>query len=313
MSSQKEHVVLPSERRCCIPPENLSAALDGEYSFTHSELAHLKQCSRCRELYESYKLLDDVVSRTLDVECPGGFTQRLRKKVSYYTGRESTLPEEEKKGFDFIAWSLRAAAMLTLLGAALFLIWKEYRPSQVPGKALYANVPLSRPSEDQTLSQGLKRSFSGAVTSRTLQGSVDIRDLNLISGGNSPVLEFVDSASALPKKYGASRVETIPGEVQHVWIIDPALKASGSEKIFREALKKSKVPLSSSKLDLSSDGTLRAVLELTRYQCVMLVRALAAEKCMLVNSSQPQPEQRLFAGSGRELVKYHLLLIPRGK
>lgn len=310
MSTQKEHEVPPDVRQRCIAPENLSAALDGEYSFTQEETAHLKQCQKCRDLYESYKLLDDVVSRTLDTECPRGFPERIRRKVSFHTGRGGVLPQEEKKGFDFIAWSLRAAAMLALCGAALFLIWKEYRQEHSARPLLYSGAPLSAPSADRTLGSvpNDSRAFAGRMT-----GSVDIRDLELIAGGNLPALEFVDSASALQKSSGGRRVETIQPEVQHVWIFDPALKASGSEKVFRKALTKAGIPLRCSKLDLSRDGTLRATLDLTRYQSVLLVRALAAEKLMLVNSAQPQPEQRIFAGSGKELVKYHVLLIPRGK
>ena len=315
MSTQKEHHADPENVHGCLSPENLSAALDGEYAFTPEELSHLEHCKRCKDLYESYKLLDDVLSHTLDIKCPASSMKRIQKKVAYSTNRSSSLPEDGKKGFDFVAWSFRVAAMLALFSAAGYLLWKEYTAGKRQPPDSYAQIPLSAPASAGGRAElaptssrgGGGRSLSGETAAL---GSVDIRDLQLISSGTAHPLEFVDSAS-VQRPAAGSRVETIPKEVHHVWIYDSSLQASAVEKIFRRALKKANLVLNGIKFDLSSDGTLRADLDLSRRQAVLLVRALAGEKLMLLNSAQPQPEQRLFAGTGREAVRYKVLLLSR--
>lgn len=312
MSTQKVHSGTAGKTEKCLSPETLSASLDGEYSFTEEEVSHLQSCTKCKNLYESYKLLDDVLSHTLDVRCPPASLNRIRKKVAYHTGRSLSLPEDSKHGFDFIAWSFRASAMLALLGVASFLIWKGYVPKTegIQKKSITAQLPPSGSGTGENRNRILAQ--DGRQPAMTGFGSVDIRALNLVAAGNNHPLEFVDSASALQNSSAAGRrVETIGRQVDHLWIFDAKLKAASVEKLFRDALKKAQVPLNRIKWDLRKDGTLRADMELTRYQAVLLVRILAAEKLMLLNSAQPQPEQRLFAGSGKELVRYKVLLIPR--
>ena len=310
MSTQKEQPAAVREKQTCLSPEDLSAALDGEHSFTPEELLHLEHCKKCKELYESYKLLDDVLSHTLDIKCPAASMKRIRQKVAYNTGRGSSLPDEEKKGFDFIAWGFRVAAMLVLFGAAGYLIWKDYTSTR-ESKTSYADVPVSAPSSGGA--ELVPASAGRGVLSGepAVFGGVDIRDLNLISSGTSHATEFVDPAAVQPRSATGRRVELIPKEVNHVWLYEPSLKASGMEKIFRSALEKAELPLNRIKFDLSKDGTLRADLELTRLQAVQLVRALASRKLMLLNSAQPQPEQRFFAGTGKEPVHYKVLFIAR--
>ena len=292
MSTQKEQPAAVREKQTCLSPEDLSAALDGEHSFTPEELLHLEHCKKCKELYESYKLLDDVLSHTLDIKCPAASMKRIRQKVAYNTGRGSSLPDEEKKGFDFIAWGFRVAAMLVLFGAAGYLIWKDYTSTR-ESKTSYADVPVSAPSSGGA--ELVPASAGRGVLSGepAVFGGVDIRDLNLISSGTSHATEFVDPAAVQPRSATGRRVELIPKEVN------------------RSALEKAALPLNRIKFDLSKDGTLRADLELTRLQAVQLVRALASRKLMLLNSAQPQPEQRFFAGTGKEPVHYKVLFIAR--
>ena len=83
MSTQKVHSGTAGKTEKCLSPETLSASLDGEYSFTEEEVSHLQSCTKCKNLYESYKLLDDVLSHTLDVRCPPASLNRIRKKVAY--------------------------------------------------------------------------------------------------------------------------------------------------------------------------------------------------------------------------------------
>ena len=77
-------------------------------------------------------------------------------------------------------------------------------------------------------------------------------------------------------------------------------------------MEKAGIPLDQVRIAVTSERGLRVNLQLTRQQCVLLTRLLAARQFQLVSPTQPQPEQRLFAGTGREPVEYEAVLLPRG-
>ena len=103
----------------------------------------------------------------------------------------------------------------------------------------------------------------------------------------------------------------IPQSVKQVWLFEPAWKDGRLEKNFLSALEKAEIPRKDVSLAPAEDGAFRTSLNLTRYQAVVLNRQLAGLGLKLISSVQPQPEQKLFAGTGREAVLYEAVFIPR--
>ena len=79
----------------CIAAENLSAELDGEYHFSAAEQEHLEHCPHCRSLYDSYRLIDDAVTRSLTVNCPAAASERIRRRT---VPQERSYDAENGKG-----------------------------------------------------------------------------------------------------------------------------------------------------------------------------------------------------------------------
>ena len=122
-------------------------------------------------------------------------------------------------------------------------------------------------------------------------------------------MRFLEPSSSPVK---AEHVALIPDQVKHVWLFDPAWKNEQTEKTFRSALERAGIPLDQVRITPASKRGFRVNLQLTRRQTVLLTRLLNASKLQLVSPVQPQPEQRLFAGTGEETVEYEAVLLPRG-
>lgn len=292
---------LRNRMRQCIPAENLSAELDGEYHFTPDEQAHLEHCPRCRMLYESYRVIDDAVTRSLSVNCPRQAACRIRKNVNRKLDELAPMRAHEHIRFSALAARVAAAVVIAAMAGYLIFIDNPYsgeledRPD---------------PRQSQKVSSETHSSTPETEPSPLFPGGVDVRNLRLAATGNNHSVRFMDPAAASVK---AEHVALIPETLKQVWIFDPEWKAEQMEKQFRTALGKAEIPLRKIKLEVAGNGTLRMYSRLSRYQTVMLTRFLAEQQFQLMTPGQPQPEQKLFAGTGREAVQYEAVFLPRGK
>lgn len=281
-----------TDRSACLSAEKLSAELDGEYHFSPEEKAHLKQCPKCRGLHESYRLLDDAVSNALSAECPAAAARRIRKNVRRQLGLQE--PEQFRPAAWFNTWQARAAAIAVSGAAAGYLLLSVFSasPENHPAEVI-ARTP------EKT---ALPMTYSGF-------GGVDMRHLRLATAGDTPAIRFTGKEPDVK----AERIVTIPNSVKHVWLTDPAWSPEKTEKTFRTAMEKAGIPLNGITLAKLPDRGMRVTMNPTRYQLVMLTRYLAENGLSLISPSQPQPEQRLFAGTGKEKVSCEIVMIPRGK
>ena len=278
----------------CISPENLSAEIDGEYAFTPEERAHLEQCSRCRDLYASYRVIDDAVSRVMTVNCSSAAAARIRKNVNREL--DQLAPMRSHEHIRFYALAARVAAGVVIAAMAFYLIFidtpypDDLADSDEPPRAVSAVRPEKSPAKP---------------VSSGLPAGVDVGHLQLSSAGAPTEFRFTDPAG----ENRAGQVGVIPGAVKHVWLTDPSWEIGQTERVFRSSLQKAGIPLDSVRVKLSPDGSLRADMTITRYAAANLTRRLAAEGLQLVSQVQPQPEQRLFAGTGREPVEYEAVFM----
>ena len=284
----------------CLSVENLSAELDGEYVFSPEEQAHLQSCSRCRSLYESYRAISGAVSRSLMVNCPKSASIRIREGVGRELDRMASGHTHEPIRFASLA--VRIAAVIVIAAVAGYLIFMD---SPYPVETAETDMrPVPAVSTDEVRPDPADQSIRGNPP------GVDIRNLQLTAAGDSLPVQFLEPSSAQVK---AENVALIPKSVKHVWVSDPAWKSEQLEKLLRSGMSEAGVPLKNVRLALSEKDGLRAKMLLTRRQAAVLTRFLAAHKLMLVSPDQPQPEQKLFAGTGNETVEYEAVMIPRGK
>ena len=284
----------------CLPAENLSAELDGEYHFSPEEQRHLEHCPRCRDLYESFRVLDDAVTRSLMVKCPADAAYRIRKNVNRRLDRLA--PMNTHRPIRFTAFAARVAAAVILAAMAGYLIFidnpysDELRDAADPAPISTAAVKRTEPQKPE-------------LQAPLFPNGVDIRNLRLAAAGEGTAFRFTEPA-AVPVK--AEHAALIPDAVKHIWLFDPAWKNGQTEKTFRSALERAGIPLDQVRITPASKRGFRVNLQLTRRQTVLLTRLLNAAKLQLVSPVQPQPEQRLFAGTGEETVEYEAVLLPRG-
>jgi len=280
----------------CLSVENLSAELDGEYQFSPEEQQHLAHCDRCRNLYESYRVVDDALSRALMVNCPHDAAFRIRKGVNRRLDRMA--PMKEHRPIRFSAFAAKVAAIVVFAAMAGYLIFIDNPyfddTPEMPGPAASAAAE--------------KNIAAGKEPVPLYPDGVDIRNLRLAAAGEPAAFRFtMPSAAAVKAEHAAE----IPEAVKHVWLFNSAGKTETFEKPLRNALETAGIPLDQVRIAVTPERGLRVNLQLTRRQCVMLTRQLA-QQFQLVSPTQPQPEQRLFAGTGEELVEYEAVLLPRG-
>ena len=288
---------IPAERAGeCISPENLSAEIDGEYAFTPEERAHLEQCPRCRDLYASYRVIDDAVSRVMTVNCSGAAAARIRKSVNREL--DQLAPMRSHEHIRFYALAARVAAGVVIAAMAFYLIFID---------SPYADTEeLAEPAgPTRTVAAARPEKTPAKPVSSGLPAGVDVRHLQLSSAGAPAEFRFTDPSG----ENRAGQVGLIPDAVKHVWQTGPGWEIGQTERVFRSSLQKAGIPLDSVRVKVSPDGTLRADMTITRYAAADLTRRLAAEGMQLVSPVQPQPEQRLFAGTGREPVEYEAVFL----
>ncbi len=294
--SRKTEQVLPGPE--CLSIGNLSAELDGEYHFSPEEQQHLAHCDRCRNLYESFRVIDDAVSKSLAVNCPRDAAYRIRKNVNRRL--DSLAPMNEHRPIRFSALVAKVAAAVVFAAMAGYLIFIDNpyfdNASETPAPVPSAEVAKTPAPAEKELAP-------------LLPGGIDIRNLRLAAAGEPAAFRFIEPAD-VPVK--AENAAVIPPAVKHVWQFNSAWKTERTETLVRDALEKAGIPLDQVRIAVTSERGLRVNLQLTRQQCVLLTRLLAARQFQLVSPTQPQPEQRLFAGTGREPVEYEAVLLPRG-
>ncbi len=292
-----------TEDQMCITPEKISAQLDGEEEFSEAEKRHLRKCRKCHGLRESFKLLDDAVSKALEIECPPAAQFRIRKKVTRHVRKN--LPIAKRPAFRYTGWAMRVAAVFALFLMAWYLVYVDNPFSTDPSHIAAAPPEEIHPVIPSTLSPAPSpyQNFVG--------NSVDVRNTRFASTDPvQPAIRFTDEKQPVAK---AEKIALIPSRIKHVWVYNAPLKPAEVEKILRTAVEKAEISLKGIKLNMDPKGEIRVKLEMNRYQAVMLTRELSAKSLQLLSSQQPQPEQKLFAGNGREVVKCELVLIPREK
>ena len=286
--------ILPQK---CLSAENLSAELDGEYVFSPEEQAHVQNCPRCRSLYESYRVIDDAVTRSLMVNCPKSACVRIREGVD----RELDMLAPRHEPIRFASLAAKAAAVIVIAGLAGYLIFMDNPYSGELAETEMRPVPaVTAEVRPDTAPQPVAENPPG----------VDIRNLQLTATGDPLPVQFLEPSAA---KVKAENVALIPNRVKHVWLVDPSWKSEQLEKLLRSGLSEAGIPLKNVQLTLSEKDGLRAKMLLTRLQAAVLTRFLAARSLALVSPDQPQPEQKLFAGTGNETLEYEAVMIPRGK
>ncbi len=291
-----------TEDQMCITPEKLSAQLDGEEEFSDAEKRHIRQCRKCHGLQESFKLLDDAVSKTLEIECPPAAQLRIRKKVTHHIRKN--IPIARRPAYRYTGWAMRAAALLALFLMAWYLVFVDNPFSTDPSKIAAASPEEARNVVPSTLSP------APAPYQNFMGNSIDVRNTRFASTDASQTTVRFTEEKPVAK---AEKIALIPSKIKHVWVYSHDLKPAEVENLLRTSIEKINLPLKGVKLDMNQKGELRVRLEMNRYQAVMLTRELASKSLQLLSSQQPQPEQKLFAGNGREVVKCELVLIPREK
>lgn len=270
----------------CIDTESLSAFLDGEYTFTAEEKAHLEKCPFCQKELALFKKFDDSLQKALRVDCPDELVGLMVEKV-----RIKTKEESRKEGKKFLRFSpgrtiLHAAASLLLFSLIAYLLmdnpnlaYDTFREETISEKdALYTN---SSPEEK-------------SMVSSLPAANIDIRNLVAVSSGN-PSFRFLSSRQVSDE----TKPVVIPDKVKQLWLYDKAKykdPSSALEKLLAEKANKNSIKKLISKENNSIDFSITA----TRKSAVILVRHLAAKGLRLVTPVQPQPEQHLFYGNGNE-------------
>ena len=130
----------------CIPPENLSAELDGEYEFSAEERTHLEQCPRCRDLYASYRVIDDAVSRVMTVNCSAAAVRRIRKNVNRELDQMAPMRSHEHIRFYALAARVAAAVVIAAMAFYLIFIDSPYSddPDDLPPRCFRIDISTSR-------------------------------------------------------------------------------------------------------------------------------------------------------------------------
>ncbi|MBP5182365.1 MAG: hypothetical protein J6331_04990, partial [Lentisphaeria bacterium] len=149
--------------------------------------------------------------------------------------------------------------------------------------------------------EAVQRSVPSPETAGT---NVDIRNLVAASSDSSPV-RFL-SANA-PK--GEEKPALIEEKVSQLWLYDRAKagkELSQVKKLLAAAAEKGLYRKEKTQL---ADDTF--ILVTTRKKAVILVRALAGIGLKLVSPAQPQPEQKVFYGSGEEKTVMILSFLPK--
>ncbi len=291
-----------TEDQMCITPEKISAQLDGEEEFSAAEKRHIRQCQKCHGLQESFKLLDDAVSKTLEIECPPAAQLRIRKKLTHHIRKN--MPIARRPAYRYTGWAMRVAALLALFLMAWYLVFVDNPFSTDPSKIAATPPEEARNVIPSTLSP------APAPYQNFIGNSIDVRNTRFASTDSSQTNVRFTEEKPVAK---AEKIALIPSKIKHVWVYSHDLKPAEVENLLRTAIDKTNLPLKGVKLDMNQKGELRVRLEMNRYQAVMLTRELASKSLQLLSSQQPQPEQKLFTGNGRELVKCELVLIPREK
>lgn len=286
----------------CISASNLSAELDGEYHFSPDEKAHLEHCPRCRNLYDSYRILDDAVSRALMTNCPPAAVYRIRKKVNRRL--DQMAPMHSHGPIRFSALAARVAAVAAIVVMAGYLIFIDNPFSN----ELAVDPTASDPA--RTADTAKNEPEKSPAPADGYPGGVDIRNLRLAAAGDSSPVRFMNQTEP---EVRARHVALIPDSVKHVWLYNPAFKPGQIGNLFRSALGNTGIPLKNVKIELTDRNAIRAAVNLSRRQSVILTRLLAGQKLQLTSPVQPQPEQQLFAGTGDENVEYEAVFLPQGK
>lgn len=283
----------------CISASNLSAELDGEYHFSPAEKAHLEHCGRCRSLYESYRVIDDAVTRSLMVNCPAPAAYRIRKNVNRRLDQLAPMKTHEPIRFSALAARVAAVAAIAVMAGYLIFIDNPFSSELTDDPVRPVTPVKTQAAQEKT------PDFAAGYP-----GSVDIRNLRLAAAGDSGPVRFMNPAEPEVK---ARHVALIPDSVKHVWLYTPSLEPGQIENIFSSALKNIGISLKNVKIELTGENSIRASMNLTRRQSVLLTRLLAGQNLRLTSSTQPQPEQQLFAGTGDENVEYEAVFLPQGK
>ena len=278
----------------CIAAESLSAYADGEYVLSPEEEAHLEKCAFCRKELEFLRKLNEALGKALHEECPPALIDLMSEKVRERIRNEKKFQRKKKLFFSPARILLRAAAAVAVFFFAVYFLVDN--PNEGGFFSSFRRKPVS--GEKGSAAQ------TGVASQETAGTNVDIRNLVAASSDSSPV-RFL-SANA-PK--GEEKPALIGEKVSQLWLYDKAKAGkalSEAKKLLAAAAENGRYRQEKTQL---ADDTF--VLVTTRKKAVILVRALAAIGFKLVSPDQPQPEQKVFFGSGEEKTVITLSFLPK--
>ena len=272
----------------CPEFEELSAYFDGELDPSSSVYKHIESCETCKNELESLRRVSDSIKQEFAAEVPDDFPVRIIASI-----KERQEKKMAAKPFP-LNTAIRIAALFIISALIVFnLIPKEENiaKSQSSQKAIEPLVFLNRPTLAGSLTAlpppPSRRSASGA------NGTIDLRRMMNVSTGN-----MSDEILSLPPDQTAESAVIRP-EVHQVWSVDNLDSAENQIAKFAPSAK------------FAKDATGNRVMnvQLTKKELAELVRECKAAGFRLLSPSQPQPEQKVFAGRENDKVLYNAVFV----
>lgn len=248
---------------CCPSSELLSAWHDGEEDTT-AIAEHLHKCPECRNMIETYRRVDAVL--TAELQAPPGLTERVLAACEKF---------QEPPRIDWSSYFFRAAALLAVIlaMAGLFLILQSGAANS--SKPTVA-APIAPPSR--------------TTTSAALAGPA------IINAYNSSLDSALDNLVARTLMGTDSTPTILPKSVRHVWVVHDVYEC---RRLLPELLPPNVTFLCAR----AQDGAIRIRISLTDRQLQELVNRLETRGWALVTPDLPQPGRHdRLALTDRELV-----------
>lgn len=283
----------PPAPGACPEPESLSAHFDGAERLPKEQEAHVALCEKCGARLDDYGRIAKDMKCALASSTPCDVVARIRHGVKEKLERDSSASPASRRSIDFPLWLSRAAALLALCCVAGYFLFKGDGAGTPDG----AKQPLSDVELASVHPSALKDAGIGPVATVQPGGAIDLSEISSVSFGGDEGRRLI--AGSLPGS-SAQTPEPIASNVRHVWISKSPDDVRAKVERIAKALSIEPGQIS---FEPSEDG-LAASFKLDRRKAAMLVRACHASGFQLLSPQQPQPEQRLFSGSGSEPVLY---------
>jgi len=283
----------------CPDREYVSCFLDEELPRDSGEARHIAACERCGITLAAYREIGCELRREMAEAVPADLAHRVMAHVRRRAEETSSVAAPVVP-----AWFLRVAAAVALvaLGALGMHGLYSLQPPAAPHRPETSGpnatlVPSAPPAVAQTVPSAPSIPAANPDT-----GGMSAGDFAPVLLGEPPhfIRATVPAATPVP----------IPQVVRHVWLTADPKDCCAQ---FAEAAAACGIGKIAGNNTLDPDGTAQLAFSATRRQLVELVRTWSAQGYRLLSPTPPQPEQKLFSGSGNELVTYTAVFVPAGK